>query len=217
MVSAIYEENYNQNRHFQASSSQLEEPAMLELRHETPLNRQVNYEGEPRMLSGFADYTVWYNSPKKAKFATNLIIVEAKKLHSTDTCLGQLTAYMGLVHASRKDEQKQNSAIYGVATDGLTFRFCCIDNDDGWSRSRLMEWEIDDKDKIYSIFRTLIRIAALSAPSTSPIKNPQQREKVLASFGSSGSTHKFNYDLGALELEEEGDELEIVTWPESST
>ena len=117
---------------------------------------------------------------------------------------------MGVVHACRKDEQKQNSVIYGAASDGLSFRFCRIDNEGNWSQSRLLEWDDGDKGSIYSVFRSLIRIAALSSPSTSPIKNPQQREKVLASFCSPQRTRKFDIDLSAFEFLEEDDETEII-------
>lgn len=215
LISAIYEEN--QQAAQQRSSSRPEDPAVLDLQHETQFQRHVTYKGESRLLSGYADYTVWYESHKKSTLATNLIIIEAKKINSTDTCLAQLTACMGVVHAYRKDEQKQNSVIYGVASDGLSFRFCRIDNESNWSQSRLMEWETWDKGRIYSVFRSLIRIAALSSPSTSPIKNLQRREKVLASFGSPERTRKFDYELSALELLEEDDETEIVSWRESSS
>jgi hypothetical protein len=75
-----------------------------------------------------------------------------------------------------------------------------------------MEWEMGDKSRIFSVFRSLIRIAALSSPFTFLIKNLQQREKVLASFGSSERTGKFDYDLSASEILEEDDETEIVSW-----
>ena len=216
LISAVYEENHTQTTQ-QRASSQPENPTVLELQHETQIQRQVTYEGKTRLLSGSADCTVWYESLKKSSLATNLIIIEAKKANSTDTCLGQLTAYMGVVHACRKDEQRQNSIIYGAASDGLSFRFCRINNEGNWSQSRLMEWEMGDKSRIYSVFRSLIRIAALSSPSTSPIKNLQQKGKVLASFGSPERTRKFDYDLSALEILEEDDETEIVSWRESSS
>jgi len=53
-----------------------------------------------------------------------------------------------------------------------------------------MEWEEGDKSRIFSVFRSLIWIAALSSPSTFPIKNLQQREKGFASSGSSERTRK---------------------------
>ena len=215
LISAVYEEKHTQTTQ-QRASSQSEDPAVLELQHETHFQRQVQYSGETRLLSGYADYTVWYESQRRSNLATNLIVVEAK-INSTDTCLGQLTAYMGIAHACRRDEQKQNSVIYGVASDGLSFRFCRIDNEGNWSQSRLMEWEMGDKGRIYSVFRSLIRIAALSSRSTSPIKNLQQRQKVLASFGSIERSRKFDFDLGALEILEEDDETEIINWRESSS
>lgn len=67
-----------------------------------------------------------------------------------------------------------------------------------------------DKGKIYSVFRSLIRIAALSCPTTSPIKNPRKRERVLASFGSPQRSRKFDFALGSLELKEMDDEIEMV-------
>lgn len=210
LISALYEENNTQTTQHGASS-QPEDPAVLELQHETQIQRHVTYEGETRLLSGYADCTIWYESQNRSTLATNLIIIEAKKVNSTDTCLGQLTAYMGVVHAYRKDEQKQNCVIYGAASDGLSFRFCRIDNEGNWSQSRLLEWKLGDESRIYSVFRSLIRIAALSSPSTSPIKNPQQREKVLASFGSPERTRKIDYYLSALRILEEDDETEIIS------
>jgi hypothetical protein len=210
LISALYEEIHTQTTQHRASS-QAEDPAVLEIQHEKQFQRQVAYRGKTRLLSGYADYTVWYEPQKTSNLATNLIIIEAKTINSTDTCLGQLTAYMGVVHANRKDKQKQNSTIYGAASDGLSFRFCRIDNEGNWSQSRLMEWEMGHKGRIYSVFRSLIRIAALSSPSTSPIRNTKQREKVLASFGGPERTRKFHYDLSALVILEEDDETEIVS------
>lgn len=69
---------------------------------------------------------------------------------------------------------------------------------------------MEDQRTIYSIFRSLIRIAALSSPSTTAIKNHWQRERILAFFGSPQRSRKFNYVLSKLELKQLDDELEIV-------
>lgn len=151
LISSIYDENHMQDTQQQSSSKTKNDTAILELQHETQLQRQVTFRGEQRLLSAFADYTVWYDSEKNTSFATNLIIVEAKKIGFTDTCLGQLTAYMGLVHSYRKDERKQNAVVYGAASDDLNFRFLRIDNAGNWSQSRLLEWGMGDKSKIYSV------------------------------------------------------------------
>lgn len=213
LISALYEENHTEATE-QRAESQPETPAVLELQHETQIERQVIYNGETRLLSGHADCTVWYEPQKRSNLATNFIIIEAKKINSTDTCLGQLTAYMGVVHAYRKDEQRQNSVIYGVASDGLSFRFCRIDNESNWSQSRLMEWNMGDSGRIFLLFRSLIRIVALSSPSTSPIKNRQQR-KVFASFGRREPTNRFDHDLSASKFLKEDDGIEILSWRDS--
>lgn len=209
IISALYDENLTQDTQKQ-SSLHTGDPTILELQYEAQLQRQVTFRGEQRLLSGFADYTIWYDSEKNTKFATNLIIIEAKKVGATDSCLGQLTAYMGIVHACRKEEGKQNCNVYGASSDGKTFRFCRIDNNGNWNQSRLLEWAMGDQSKIYSAFRSLIKVAALSSPSTSPIKNPGQRESVLVSFGSPKSNRKFAYALSSLELMEEDSETEII-------
>jgi hypothetical protein len=90
LISALYEESnkkLNQQPESEVSNdthppgpdtSEHEDPAELELLHETRLSKDVNYKGQTRLLSGFADYSVWYESVAKQTMATNLVIVEAK-------------------------------------------------------------------------------------------------------------------------------------------
>jgi hypothetical protein len=195
------------------TSMQEEDPAKLELLHEMPLSRLVTHQGETKLLTGFADYSVWYDSPKKKTLATNFVIIEAKRQYQTDAALPQLTAYMGIVYTTRKEESKENCVVYGASSDGRVFRFCRIDNDGVFVTSRLLEWEFD-KDQIYSIMRSLLRAAALSSPSTTPIKDPMRRKMVLASFGSPQRSQEFDYGFGKLEVfyeDEVGkEEYEIV-------
>lgn len=190
ITAAVYEENFSQP---QQMAPNLKGQAILGLQHETSMQKEILFEGEKKLLSGVADYTVSYDSENASRFPTNLIIVEAKRTGSTDTFLGQLTAYMGIVHSCRKDEKKENCVVYGAASDGLSFRFCRIDNNSGWTRSKLLEWDDGDRDQIYTIFRSLIKIAALSSPSTSPVKDPENKGKVLASFGSPVRALRFDY------------------------
>ena len=44
--------------------------------------------------------------------------MEAKRWGTTDLALPQLAAYMGIVHATRKEESKENSVVYGAASYG---------------------------------------------------------------------------------------------------
>ncbi|KAI4266076.1 MAG: hypothetical protein L6R38_008972 [Xanthoria sp. 2 TBL-2021] len=209
VISALYEENQS-TLLVREKEKGTSEPAQLELQHEVQFSKQVTLRGQPRMLNGFCDYTIFYEPRTQSALATNVVIVEAKKAHATDTCLGQLTAYMGVVHTSRKEEKRANSVVFGVASDGLSFRFLRIDNESNISQSRLLEWHLDSA-QIYSIFRQLIRLAALQSPSSSPIKDPGKREKVVASFGSPERVRHFDYDLNTLNLIEEDEETEVVS------
>jgi hypothetical protein len=196
---------YTQATHIQEDLAEQEDPAKLELLHEMPLSKLVVHEGESKLLSGFADYSIWYDSATKKTMATNLLIIEAKRFGGTDYALSQLVAYMGIVHSTRKEEQKENSVVYGIVSDGRVFRFCRIDNGGIFTKSFLMEWE-ERPDQILSIIRSIIRAAGLSSPSTTPIKDPQQRRIVLASFGSPAHSQRFDHALKGLEVFYEGDE-----------
>jgi len=178
------------------------------------LSRVVTHEGERKTLCGFADYTLWYDSTQKKSLATNLLIVEAKKFGTSGTALPQLIAYMGIVHATRKAEGKDNAIVFGAASDGHEFRFCRINNNGDFTRSKVLEWEYDS-NLIYSIMRSIVRVAALSSPSTTPIRDPEKRKIVMSGFGSPSQSEKFDYGHGKFQIYyeedlEEGDE--IVTW-----
>ena len=196
-----------------ATNTEGEDPALLELLHETPLSRIVTHRGRTKRLCGFADYSIWYDRSRegRATMATNLLIVEAKRQWYTDAALPQLASYMGIVHTARKEKSKQNCIVYGITSDGRSFRFCRIDNDGVFTRSPLLEWECD-QDKIYTIIRSLLRAAALSSPSTTPIKDPTRRRIVLASFGSPQRAERFDYGVGPLNVHDldDFDDAEVV-------
>ena len=222
LIAVAYEHKQTQTAK-QRASSQPENPAVLvlDLQQQTHFQRQVIYGGKTRLLDGYADYTIGYESQEKESSTTlsttaNLIIIRAKNSDSTDTCLGELAAYMGIAHASRKDEQKQSSSmIYGAAFDGLSFRVCRIDNEGNWSRSHLIEWKkMNDTDGIYSIFKFLIRIARPSTPSVFYETSFRTRQGERAYWDNMergwgcGGGGKFTLCFSGLELEEEL-ELEV--------
>ena len=61
---------------------------------------------------------------------------------------------------------------------------------------------------MYSIFRSLTRIAAFSPPSTSPIiKDSKQKGRVLALIGSPESKH-YDYGFSQLNMLEQDEETE---------
>ena len=75
----------------------LPEPASLTLQFETELKFPVSYKNESRILSGVADYTLWYD--RYESMGTNLVAVEAKKRWSTGLANAELIAYMGKQHS----------------------------------------------------------------------------------------------------------------------
>lgn len=93
-----------------------------------------------------------------------------------------------MIHKTRKREGKDNSIIYGVATDNFDYRFWRIDNNSDvsiitickyretveTSSTNTYEWSKKSQRKyIYSIFRSIIRAAILTTPTTSPVKGKE--------------------------------------------
>ncbi|RDL33938.1 uncharacterized protein BP5553_08306 [Venustampulla echinocandica] len=189
-----------------------EDPAKLELLHDMPLSKVVRHEGETKLLSEFADYSVWYDRAAKKTLATNLVILGSKRYPCTDAALPQLRCYMGIIHSTRKEESKENCVVYGAVSDGKTFRFCRIDNDGFYGQSCLLEWRSQKhQDQIYSIVRFFLREAALSSPSTTPIKDPMRRRIVLSSFGKPKPPETFDSIPWTVYYEDELDsDCEIV-------
>ncbi|MCJ1334076.1 hypothetical protein MMC10_010783 [Thelotrema lepadinum] len=94
---------------------------------ETRLEKEVVYKGKPHMLSGFVDYSLGYEGVDKS--SGNLLVVEAKRRYEIGAAYGQLLAYMAIIHEARLKEQKDNTVVYGVATDGYVYCFWRISND----------------------------------------------------------------------------------------
>jgi hypothetical protein len=106
-------------------------------------------------------------------------MIEAKRSYDA---MPQLAAYMGMVHAARKEDWKPNGVVYGIATNGVEFRFCRLDDHGVFYDTPMLEWK-NNADRIFSRMRAIIRAATLSSPSTTPIRDPMLREIVLRRYG----------------------------------
>lgn len=152
----------------------------LQLQLETPLKCLVEYEGKPRMLTGFADYSIWYD---EIDLGTNLVVIEAKRDGYTGSARSQCLAYMGIVHTVRRSSQRMHKVIYGICTDGTQYRFLRIDNNSIVTQSQILEWGAAIINKmIVSYIRYIIRAAIHASPRTSPVKPAAQRETLLEAF-----------------------------------
>ncbi|KAI9843077.1 MAG: hypothetical protein M1837_006622 [Sclerophora amabilis] len=178
-------------------------PAELILQFETELSYPVTYKGKQRTINGRADFSLWYD--KNATLGTNLVVVEAKRRHQSDSGLGQLVAYMGIIHEIRKDEKRDNAVVYGISTDGVDFRFHRIDNNGTYSKSTLLEWDYSEShvNQITSYLRYIVRAAISSSPSTTPIKPGTKRDVSLEIFKDVKKAAKFDFDIGLVEIDED--------------
>lgn len=166
------------------------------LRFETKLELSVKYKGEKRLVNGFADYSLCYDSIDP--MSMNLVLVEAKRANNVHTTAGQLISYMGIVHRVREERRKQKRVVYGIGTDGDSFQFWRIDNDSQLTRSRPLSWIGLDHSQIVSYIRLMIRAAIQSTPSTSPIKHQGQRATISSDRE---RAQRFDYGVGDLRLE----------------
>ncbi|KAL2039654.1 hypothetical protein N7G274_007513 [Stereocaulon virgatum] len=120
------------------------------LKPEVEIHRIVTYKYERRLLKRIADYIL--NYVEKDPYATNLVIIAAKKYGAAGLAEGQLLAYTGkeiwmsrllecqltnagMVHQARKDQGKQNITNFGVASGSEAFRYHRIDNESQLVRS----------------------------------------------------------------------------------
>ncbi|KAI9762260.1 MAG: hypothetical protein M1840_001439 [Geoglossum simile] len=190
----------------------LSEPAQITLQFETELKYPVKYKDQTRMVSGIADYSLWYSNVESV--GTNLLIVEAKRRRMTGAVAGQVLAYMGVVHKARLQEGRRNAVVYGISTDGDEFRFWRIDNESIVSQSQLYEWSQRHESEITSFIRYIIRATIASSPRTSPEKDQSTREASLTAFQDTSKKKSFDFGLGGLTLEEDEDmEIELVIPP----
>jgi type I site-specific restriction endonuclease len=69
------------------------ETGPVQLQFPTPLKYLVAYKKQKRMLTGFADYSLWYDEAET--MGTNLVVVEAKRNGNAASAEAQCLAYMG--------------------------------------------------------------------------------------------------------------------------
>ncbi|KAI9807034.1 MAG: hypothetical protein M1825_005751 [Sarcosagium campestre] len=158
------------------TKSPLGRRAQISLYMETRLSGPVVYKDRPRILSGIADYTLGYAGAGE-KHAANLIIVESKRRWELDSAFGQLLVYMAIVHSARKDENKDHTIVWGVATDGTRYNFWRVSSDGSVGMSTTFDWnQTEQRRAIYSTLRAITRAALISSPTTSPVKGEIQKQ-----------------------------------------
>jgi hypothetical protein len=194
VVAALYEQSRREE--INESKSNSIPPAALRLVLEERLEKVVRLDGKDVTINGIADYAIFYDDPANDKYAIGLIAMEAKRRNCAGSALPQLIAYMGIVHSARKESGKENCVVWGFASDGFDYIFCRIDNESFFSQTKVIAFDEEDRDLVYGLLCSIVKAAALSSPTTSPEKNPEIRNKVLATLGSPERRHKFDYGVG---------------------
>ena len=130
-----------------AMDSLSEERRLLEIHREPRwLSGPVRYKDQAVKLSGYPSYALWYGDEDEA--ASNVIVAQSKRLRRLDEGIAEVLEYMGeyivlllvlycslanlvggFVYHHRKNANKANCPVYGVATDSRTFHFVRLDND----------------------------------------------------------------------------------------
>lgn len=150
----------------EAMDSQTGERQPLELRGEHKWSfGPVHYKHKAVTLSGHPSYAMWNGDEDEA--ASNVILVRGRMRGEPEECIAEVLGYMGrcttagdvffflftdpvqgFIYHHRRNANKANHPLYGVATDSRTFHFIRLDNDSTvylFSISRLIV-EYDSND-----------------------------------------------------------------------
>lgn len=153
----------------EAMDSQTGERQPLELHDEDKWSfGPVQYKDMAVTLSGHPSYAMWNGDEDEA--ASNVILVRGRMRGEPEECIAEVLGYMGrcttagdvfsllftdlvqgFIYHHRRNANKANHPLYGVATDSRTFHFVRLDNDSTvyiFSISRLIV-EYDSNDLQY--------------------------------------------------------------------
>ncbi|KAI1833965.1 hypothetical protein DTO006G1_7784 [Penicillium roqueforti] len=129
----------------------------------------VRYKDQAVKLSGYPSYALWYGNEDEA--ALNVIVAQNTRFKRHDKGIPEVLGYMGFVHHHRKNANKLNSPVYGVATDSKTFHFVRLDNNSTFITATL-DSEVD-LEKVFSLLVHILK-EALIVQSTQP-KEPSMQ------------------------------------------
>ncbi|CEL06957.1 hypothetical protein ASPCAL10124 [Aspergillus calidoustus] len=122
---------------------------------ETYLTVEVSHKRMRKNVTADADCSVLYT---KHETAPCLVLLEAPSLDSLSMRLVECLTYMAMVQAMGKRQGGQNTAIFGLVSDGRDIVFLEIGNDTKWCQWRPHRaWGPKTKDKIYTVLRLIIR------------------------------------------------------------
>ncbi|KAJ5185260.1 hypothetical protein N7491_006870 [Penicillium cf. griseofulvum] len=113
-------------------------------------------------LSGIVNYSLSYGIPNK--YATNMVMMEARRPHLLKSGMLHCLAYMAMIHETRKQSRIRDTSVYGVATDSYQWVFIRIRPNGEWSE-KTYSWVHSAQD-IVSMLVIIFAHAAGFDPQT---------------------------------------------------
>jgi hypothetical protein len=102
------------------------------------------------------------------RFQSLLLLVEATRAANLDIAFPQLVVYLASLHQSRVSQNRSDSTVYGVASDGYLFIFVTIAHDGTLERSKQFDITAGDTE---TVLGCLIYLLETSAANTMPEKD----------------------------------------------
>lgn len=106
----------------------------------------VQYKDMAVKLSGYPSYALWYGDQDEA--ASNVIVAQDQRYRASEEGIAEVLGYLGeyavallmldcfqanlvegFIYHHRKNADKENRPLYGVATDSRVFHFVRLDTD----------------------------------------------------------------------------------------
>ncbi|KAJ5139030.1 uncharacterized protein N7515_003878, partial [Penicillium bovifimosum] len=153
--------------------------------------------GEAVKLSGYPSYALWYGDEEEA--ASNVIVAQNQRFRASEKgilfleVLGYLGEYAisriildcfqanlveGFIYHHRKNANKENCPLYGVATDSRVFHFVRLDDESSFVTSTLDSQA--DLEKAFSLLVYVLK-EAMIVPSTRPQEPSTQSDRAQQS------------------------------------
>ncbi|OJJ46680.1 hypothetical protein ASPZODRAFT_166894 [Penicilliopsis zonata CBS 506.65] len=131
--------------------------------YETKLTYKVRYDHQTRALHGVADMTVWWGDPRK--LGTNLAIHHVWPGDNWETRVNECLAYLAMGREVRKRAGHQNTAMYGMCTDGYRWIFLKIHSDGRVSFSPDLKYSrVPEAEEILAHTRRILEEATKMKP-----------------------------------------------------
>ncbi|KAJ5602595.1 hypothetical protein N7537_005551 [Penicillium hordei] len=160
-----------------AVESRSEDGRLLEITHEPRWSfGPVKYKGEAVKLSGYPSYALWYGDEDEA--ASNVIVAQNQRFRASEKGIPEVLGYLGFIYHHRKNANKENCPLYGVATDSRVFHFVRLDDDSSFVTSTLDSQA--DLEKAFSLLVYVLK-EAMIVPSTQPQEPSTQSDRAQQS------------------------------------